>query len=212
MSRRMNQHQPDPPSPRTNSPCYHSLSRNFTLWESASATPILKIPYLSVPAFDLSPFLLPLLRSILFRSEPGESRSHMSRPRKPGRATKGTIDYLISQVQNAGYKFHQSRKAVHAVIDHIKLALARGEAVEVPYGWLVVRRATQRRVWRLGRIVDIPKHPWTITLRKRATEPRRRKVKVKAPVPHPRYPAQVTFASPTWRRPQVPSRTRGFDR
>jgi hypothetical protein len=67
-------------------------------------------------------------------------------------------------------------------------------------------------VFRLGRIVDIPKHPWTITLQKRATEPRRRKVKVKAPVPQPHYPAQVTFARPTWRRPQVPSRTRGFDR
>ena len=136
----------------------------------------------------------------------------MSRPRKPGRPTKGTIDRLIAQVQSLGYKYSVARKAVHAVIDHIKLALVRGESVEVPFGWLVVKRVTQRRVFRLGRIVDIPKHPWTITLRKRATEPRRRKVKVKAPVPQPHYPAQVTFASPTWRRPQVPSRTRGLDR
>ena len=81
-----------------------------------------------------------------------------------------------------------ARKAVHAVIDHIKLALARGEPVQVPFGWLVVKRATQRRVWRLGRIVDIPKHPWTITLRKRATEPRRRKVKVKATRSSPSLP------------------------
>ena len=88
-----------------------------------------------------------------------------------------------------------AHKAVHAVIDHIKLALVRGEPVQVSFGWLVVKRLKQCRVFRLGRIVDIPKHPWTITLRKRATEPRRRKVKVKPPVPQPRYPAQVTFAS-----------------
>ena len=136
----------------------------------------------------------------------------MSRRRKPGRATKGTIDYLISQVHAAGYKYTVADKAVHAVIDHIKLALAQGEPVQVPCGWLVVSQLKQRRVFRLGRLVDIPKHPWTITLRKRAAEPRRRRVKVKVPVPQPHCPAQVTFASPTWRRPHAPSRTRGVDR
>ena len=139
----------------------------------------------------------------------------MSRPHKPHRRTKGTIDYLISQVQDAGYKFHQARKAVHAVIDHIKIALAQGEAVQVPFGWLVVKRLKQRRVFRLGKIVDIPKRPWTVTLREKPTEPRPRKkteVKVKPPVPQPHYPAQVTFADPAWRRPQAPSRTRGLGR
>ena len=139
----------------------------------------------------------------------------MSRPRKPGRATKGTVDRLISQVQDAGYKFHQARKAVHTVIAYIKLALARGEAVEVPLGWLVVRRLKQRRVFRLGRLVDIPKHPLTIRLRDKPSEPCPRKkaeVKVKPPVPAPRPPAQIRFANSPWRRPQVPSRTRGLNR
>ncbi len=139
----------------------------------------------------------------------------MSRPPKPNRATKGTIDYLISQVQEAGYKYSVARKAVHAVIEHIKIALAQGESVQVPFGWLVVKRATQRRVFRLDRIVDIPKHPLTIRLQKTPTGPRPRKkteVKVKPPVPQPHYPAQVTFANSPWRRPQAPSRTRGFDR
>jgi len=139
----------------------------------------------------------------------------MSRPRKPGRATNGTIDRLISQVHAAGYKYTVARKVVHAVIDQIKLALVQGESVEVTSEWwLVVRRLKQRRQWRLKKIVVIPKHPLTIRLQETPSVPRPRKkteVKVKPSVPQPHYPAQVTFASPTWRRPQVPSRTRGFD-
>jgi len=137
----------------------------------------------------------------------------MSRPRKPGRATKGYRDHLIAVLQSLGYKYTLSRKAVNAAFDIMKNALARKEPVEVPGGWwIVVRPARRERRLRLGRIVDIPKHPWRITLRQRPTEPLPR-AKVKAPVkepvpppPLPRRPAQIAFVP--FRRFDVPSRTR----
>ena len=139
----------------------------------------------------------------------------MSRPRQPGRSTKGTRDRLVSELQAKGYKYEVARRAVEEVFDLMKQALARRETVEIPgLGWLAVVPAKKRRCWRLGRIVDIPRHPFQIKLLKEHPGPRRRRrpgpEKTASPKPSLLSHPPLIAVQPHQNRYDVPSRTRGI--
>ena len=116
----------------------------------------------------------------------------MSQPRKPGRATKGFRDRLVSELQAKGYKYEIARRAVGKVFDLMK----------------------QRRYRRLGKIVDIPQYLFRVGLDKKLPGPRRqhrpgpeKSVSQKRSLSsHPHRIAVV----PQQNRYDVPSRTRGI--
>ena len=138
----------------------------------------------------------------------------MSRSRRPDRSTKGFRDRLVRDLQSKGYQYTTARRAVKEVFDQMKQALARREPVEIPgLGWLVVTPVKSHRYWRLGRIVDIPKYPFRITLLRKLRGPDRRrrppKKKVSRKPFHVAHPPRVAVP-PHRKRPVVPSRTRGL--
>ncbi len=139
----------------------------------------------------------------------------MSRPRQPGRSTKGFRDRLVSELQAKGYQYEVARRAVEEVFDLIKQALARREPVEIPgLGWLAVVPVKTHRYWRLGRVVDIPQHPFRIELLKQLPGPRRRRrprpERTALPKPSLPSPPPVISVAPHRNRYDVPSRTRGI--
>ena len=136
----------------------------------------------------------------------------MSRPRKPGRSTKGFRDRLVSELQAKGYKYEVARRAVEAIFDLMKRALARREPVEIPkLGWLAVVPVKTHRYWRLGRIVDIPKYPFRIELLKERPRPRQPgPEKTASPKPSLLSHPPLIAVQPHRNRYDVPSRTRGI--
>lgn len=139
----------------------------------------------------------------------------MSRPRKPGRKTKGTRDRLVSELQAKGFKYKVAKRAVAACIDSIKGGLKRSEPVEVPGGWLVVKPARRYRAIRFGKFVDIPEHRFRITLLKKLPGPRRQRLPSPEKVDDPKKvlshrPASISVV-PHRQRYDVPSRTRGLE-
>lgn len=138
----------------------------------------------------------------------------MSRPRKPDRVRKGFRDRVVRELQTKGCNYATARRAVRAVFDQMKQALAEGEAVEVPgLGRLVMAPAKQRRCLRLGRIVAIPQYPFRIELLKKLPGELQRWPPKKAVSQKPSVASQAfhppRIASKSHRkRPAVPSRTR----
>lgn len=63
---------------------------------------------------------------------------------------------LVKALKPKGFSRRKAERAVKAVLDLWKKALARKEPVQVPTGWLVVREIEPKRMLRLGMVVYIP--------------------------------------------------------
>src|SRR5208337_3225654 len=78
---------------------------------------------------------------------------------------------LVKALKPKGFSRRKAERAIKAVLDLWKKALARKEPVQVPTGWLVVREIEPKRVLRLRRLVYIPskRRPFSV---RRVTKPK----------------------------------------
>jgi len=71
---------------------------------------------------------------------------------------------LAQAVQGVGFSYREASRLVNTVLRLWIEALQRGEPVETPVGWLVVRKRKLHRVFRFDRVMDIPKQEQGVRL------------------------------------------------
>ena len=71
---------------------------------------------------------------------------------------------LAQAVQGVGFSYREASRLVNTVLRLWIEALQRGEPVETPAGWLVVRKRKLHRVFRFDRVMDIPKQEQGVRL------------------------------------------------
>ena len=93
-----------------------------------------------------------LARPIAIATARSRSMSIMGLSTVPNTTGNSSRQQMINLLHSKGYSWRKAEKAVNAVFDCMKRALQRGEAVQLPFGWLqVTKQHPPHRAWLLFR-------------------------------------------------------------